>query len=51
MKIDTVTVTRDILRQGHAHFYVTFHISGSIQARNMILVSIFTNLGKRISEN
>ena len=35
----SITLTRDIVRQGHAWLQVTFPISGSIHARSMIFFS------------
>ena len=44
---NSVTFTRDLVRQGHAWLQVTFPISGSIHAKSKIVFLFLTFYGSR----
>ena len=46
-----VTLTRDLVRQGHAWLQVTIPISGSIHARSMIFVCFLHSMGQGMQRN
>ena len=48
---NSVTLTRDIVSQGHAWLQVTFPISGSIHAWSMIFFRFFHLLGQGMQSN
>ena len=48
-KINYLTLTFDLDRQGQTHFYMTFVIFGCIHDTDVILVSILTNSRSVIS--
>ena len=48
-KINYLTLTFDLDRQGQTHFYMTFVIFGCIHDTDLILVSILTNSRSVIS--
>ena len=51
MITNSVTLTRDLVRQGHAWLQVTFSISGSIHARSMIFFCFLHSMGQGMQRN